>query len=785
MKSTFVAYISAALIFLCQPCSAQLTPQQQKNLTAFSRLYGYVRYFHPSDEAATLDWDGFAIYGAAKMLEPKSDKELLSTLRQLFHPIAPAVVIYPDGEKAAFSTSAITPPNTTGYKPIAWQHFGLGITGNSIYESIRINRPGPQKEITTQPFAPFGQTFSAAGIRGKEFRFSGWMKVDSTQGGAGHFWMRVHKNKEVVFFYNMSNRPATSPDWKEYNFTGQADKDADTVVLGAFLAGKGSLLVDHVRLSVKEGNDWKDIPLENGSFEKNDNTTANGWHYNQDLAGYRYATETTDVQDGSRAFSITSVRETKSLADKPIAQPLYDHYPQPGEYVQPSLGPGISCIVPIALFGNKEHTWPVGDTAAFTRLQSSVQTAHPAAVNGDILAVRLGDVIIGWNIFRHFFAYWEDASATPEQLLKKGLERAAMDRNRYDFKQTLELMTAPLNDGHIYIYMQGDTIRQAYAPLVFAKAEGRLVIDRVLDSSLTLKPGDVVRTVNGQPADQYIANLELTESGSPQLKVFRDLISLTVGPRDSALTLDILRPDGTHTVHVQRNMEWQAWSQAQTNHPSGWIRPGVFFIDIGRDPMDSINAWMPQLTKAKAIICDLRGYPKGNHELIRHFLDKGEDTKWMFVPQVTYPDYQRVNYQGMGWQMTPDSPRLHAQVFFLTNGSAISYAESYMGFIKDFSLATVVGQPTAGTNGNINPFVLPGGYHVSFTGMLVKDHSGGKHHLKGIVPDVLVERTIKGIREGRDEYLDKAIRLVEEKNDNLHPNKLPPSGVILSEKRGS
>ena len=115
----------------------------------------------------------------------------------------------------------------------------------------------------------------------------------------------------------------------------------------------------------------------------------------------------------------------------------------------------------------------------------------------------------------------------------------------------------------------------------------------------------------------------------------------------------------------------------------------------------------------------------------------------------------------LGWNMHPINPHLNGKVFFITDGSAISYAESYMGFIKDLHLATIIGQPTAGTNGNINPLLLPGGYHINFTGMLVKDHQGGKHHLKGIVPDVPVERTIQGIREGRDEMLDKALELAK------------------------
>jgi hypothetical protein len=30
-----------------------------EQLRAFAKLYGYVRFFHPSDEAAELDWDSF------------------------------------------------------------------------------------------------------------------------------------------------------------------------------------------------------------------------------------------------------------------------------------------------------------------------------------------------------------------------------------------------------------------------------------------------------------------------------------------------------------------------------------------------------------------------------------------------------------------------------------------------------------------------------------------------------------------------------------------------------
>jgi C-terminal processing protease CtpA/Prc len=74
-------------------------------------------------------------------------------------------------------------------------------------------------------------------------------------------------------------------------------------------------------------------------------------------------------------------------------------------------------------------------------------------------------------------------------------------------------------------------------------------------------------------------------------------------------------------------------------------------------------------------------------------------------------------------------------------------------------LADIVGEPTAGTNGNVNPFTVPGGYVLSWTGMRVLKHDGSRHHGVGILPTHPVSRTIKGITERRDEILEKALEL--------------------------
>src|SRR5256885_921098 len=95
---------------------------------------------------------------------------------------------------------------------------------------------------------------------------------------------------------------------------------------------------------------------------------------------------------------------------------------------------------------------------------------------------------------------------------------------------------------------------------------------------------------------------------------------------------------------------------------------------------------------------------------------------------------------------------------FLAGGGAISYAESTLGVVEENRLGAIIGEATAGTNGNIDPFTLPGGYRVVFTGMRVVKRDGTPHHGVGIKPTIPVSRTIAGVRAGRDEVLERAIQ---------------------------
>lgn len=83
-----------------------------------------------------------------------------------------------------------------------------------------------------------------------------------------------------------------------------------------------------------------------------------------------------------------------------------------------------------------------------------------------------------------------------------------------------------------------------------------------------------------------------------------------------------------------------------------------------------------------------------------------------------------------------------------------------MNTVKKNDFVTIVGQPTAGANGMVNSFLLPGYIEIRFTGTKAFKFDGKPFHCEGVLPDVYAEKIIKGIQQERDEFMKKAIEII-------------------------
>jgi C-terminal processing protease CtpA/Prc len=171
-----------------------------------------------------------------------------------------------------------------------------------------------------------------------------------------------------------------------------------------------------------------------------------------------------------------------------------------------------------------------------------------------------------------------------------------------------------------------------------------------------------------------------------------------------------------------------------------------------------------------AVIFDMRGYPNGTAWPIAPRLTEKKNVvaalfSRPFLEASTLSDsYYEDSASYSFAQKLPErnGDVYKGKVVMLINGDAISQSEHTCMFFEAATDVTFVGTPTAGANGDVTFMVLPGNLQISFTGHNVRHADGRQLQRVGIQPTIRVAPTIRGISEGRDEVLERAIKYLQE-----------------------
>jgi C-terminal processing protease CtpA/Prc len=108
----------------------------------------------------------------------------------------------------------------------------------------------------------------------------------------------------------------------------------------------------------------------------------------------------------------------------------------------------------------------------------------------------------------------------------------------------------------------------------------------------------------------------------------------------------------------------------------------------------------------------------------------------------------------------PQQPHYAGKIVILVDEVSQSQAEYTTMALRTAPGAVVVGSMTAGADGNVSNFALPGGLRTMISGIGVFYPDGKPTQRVGIVSDVEAKPTLEGIREGRDEVLEIGIRQI-------------------------
>ena len=706
-------------------------PTETEKAAAWARLYGVMRWFHPSDAAQELDWNRLAVQGVRAVRAAQTRPDLERTLRELVAPAGVGVVIGAEGPVAPAS------PRGAQTRLVAWRHlgFGLGAGAGGIYQSVRTHRP---TAAAGEGFATMMQTVPGAPLRGRTVRLSARVKAESAgEEGAAALWLRVDRGKEPGFFDNMRDRPIRRPEWREYAVEGAVDADATQVAFGVMAQGRVRAGFDDVGLAVRDAEGtWADLSVADPGFE-----TDGGWFRAGNSGAIVATRERSDPPEGRQWLALRSA----SVEPVPFDAPL-----RAGMDADVVLLPGLRARIPLVL-SDAEATVTPAQRRLLDALRSDASAVHDAARQN----VGLADVVVAWNVYRHFYPYWSEVSVDWDARLPALLEAAARAPSAEAHQDVLRRLVAEVRDGHGSVSDPKAPQPPDILPIAVRHVEGRWVVTA---SSVReqVQPGDVVTAVDGQRAASWFPAQEALASGSLQWRTVRAAAALASGPPDSRVALGLERKGAPVAVELTR----KAGEPARDSRPDriGELRPGLWYVDLTRADWASIEPRLPDLARAEALVFDVRGYPTdAGMRILTHLIAAPESHRWMHVPRFVEPFGVIAGWDSHGWNLSPAAPRLAGRAAFLTDGRAVSYAESVMGYVEALGLGAIVGGPTAGTNGNVNSFTVPSGMVVRFTGMRVTRHDGTPFHLAGVRPTVAVEPTVAGIRAGRDEVLEQAL----------------------------
>lgn len=738
---TGILLISITLVFI----SCNKNDRRISNLKAFAKLYGYVRWFHPSDEAQQIDWDKFAIYGAAKVEDAPDEQALKDSLLNLFLPIAPSLKIYLDSEKANFNISEITPADTSGYKVIAWQHKGVELNATFYpgYESIRLNRV---KAKSKNKFPQVYRNFNASKLNQKNIRLKLLIK-GYEHDSLGLYLLPINK-------YNLLEMPKLikpiyfkcKAEWTQKEIKAYIQNE-EFLVFGVTYNGRNSVLFDDFEIEVKEKEEWKKIEIDNWDLNNVIDNKPEVFYCFPDV-NHTVSSKLLDSTNHNYCVEIGKKKDYK----------LFEDYPKPGELIDERISEGLWIKLPLALWGSDNQTFPKSNTQKLIELQQELNKKE------SIVYERLGSLVITWNIFQHFYPYFKEVNVDWEKELKIAIHDTYNDKSEHDFLNTLRKFTAKLKDGHIQIKHRSD---EWYClPLAWEWIEGKLVITKVFDKITGLEIGDIVIKIDNVSSEQYFKDVRqyISASTSGFLNYISQITAL-MAKSNSILILSIKGINGKNKdIQLKHNLNpGNYYHKLKNKTRYEFLENNIIYLNLDKISMSGIDSLMPIILDSRGLICDLRGYPADDFEpFFANLLSIADTVKWMRmrIPKIIFPNNEKTLFNDYeGFSFRPKKPHINIPVVFITDGRAISYAEAIMGIVKYYKLATIVGQPTAGTNGTINKFVLPGNYQVSFTGMKVTKFDGSQHYGIGILPDVYVKKTLKGVRENRDEFLEKALQV--------------------------
>jgi len=667
-----------------------------------------------------------------------------------------------------------------------------------------------------EPQAPYGvidypikQTFE-----GKKIELKAYLKTENVASGYAGLWLKIDdKNIKTLAFDNMQDRGIKgTTDWKQYSIKlDYNSEEVRTVHFGGLLVGDGKAWFDHFEIFIDD-KPISNAPLKELIVPKADLDTAFAkssglkeinltdqlstnliitgqfWGF---LKYHHPAIAKGDYNWDAELFRLLpSVIQAKNKNELNTAlETFLDKLPKPAicktcksianiDYeIKPNYGSLFdSKFVDESLLQKLAFIRDNRNTDANYYIEMAPGVSNPIFKNEKpYLAMtypdagyRLLSLYRYWAMINYFFPYKDVIGQDWNNVLKVALPDFVNAKNELDYGKAVLKLIASVNDTHANLWSGSNAINdfkgKYAAPFQATFIEKKLVITALykdtLDVKSKLKVGDVIIAINGKDVDLLIKDFLAFTPASNYDTQLRDLPNnYLLRGNEVRMKIKINRNGNQFDYDLPMRIFGRGGKDPDFDkaEPFKLINENIGYVFPGKYK----NAILPDIKKlfvnTKGIIVDMRCYPS---EFMPFTF--GNYIKSLSTPFVKFT-IGNLDYPG-AFKFTPAltngqkaSDNYKGKVVVIVNSTSQSQAEYTTMAFQSSPNVRVIGSTTAGADGNISPIVLPGGLRTMISGIGVFYPDGKPTQRVGVKIDSVIYPTINGIKEGKDELLEKAI----------------------------
>ncbi|WP_344767695.1 S41 family peptidase [Pedobacter ginsengiterrae] len=388
-----------------------------------------------------------------------------------------------------------------------------------------------------------------------------------------------------------------------------------------------------------------------------------------------------------------------------------------------------------------------------------------------------------WNVINYFYPYKYAIGRPWDSVLNELIPQIIHATDTVSYHKAIAKMAASINDSHGGLWPQVyDTFTGKYSPSFdFRIIANKAVVVRADSSNpqSLIKTGSVIEAIDGVPLKRKIkAYWDYIPASNNGGKI-KSLHYLLLNSKNKTALLSGYQRDRKKFKAIidlkERDLlkEYKNFFEMESPITYRLLEDSigyVFFSNINKQNIDSI---MQPLMDTKAIIFDMRNYPTngtGTYTIPQYLLGERKMYSRLTRPNFNLPGtfkYEVANKGTAYSEVGKLNPNFYkGKIILLVDSRTQSAAEWACMTLKTAANVTVIGNQTAGADGNVTRTVLPGGYRINFSGLGIYYPDGSETQRIGIHIDIPVSYTINDVINKTDPLLKTALEFINDKKIN-------------------